>query len=348
MAYLEKRPAGWRAQVRRKGLASISRTFDLRSDAEAWAHEVERELRRGNLSIIQAQSKPATFNDVAELYAANALPALRSAKTSLSFLRRAQERFGRNFITAIRSLDIATWRDDLQHAGMGPRSVAYCLSVLSATFTYAARELSIHLPSGNPVQLVRKPKLPPGRDRRLRVGELDALLNAAAKGKSLGLEQVITLAVETSMRLGELLDLQWNHIRLQDQTAHLPMTKNGTSRTVALSTAAVTALTELGLKRPDGRVFGWSSKFSLEKAWSRCRTQARNIYHAACISEDRQPDPTFLENLRFHDLRHEAASRLFEHGLGIMEVASMTGHKSLAMLKRYTHVDASRLARKLK
>src|SRR5574337_540151 len=184
MAYLERRPAGWRAQVRRKGLASISRTFDLRSDAEAWVQEVERELRRGNLSIIQAQSTQLTFNEVAERYATDTLPALRSAKTSSSFLRRAQGRFGPSFVAAIRGMDIATWRDDLLRSGMGPRSVTYCLSVLSATFTYAARELSVHLPSGNPVQLVRKPKLPPGRDRRPRQGELEALLDAASDGNS--------------------------------------------------------------------------------------------------------------------------------------------------------------------
>lgn len=347
MAYFEHRKAGWRAQIRRKGLPSISRTFDRRSEAVAWAHEIELELRRGNLSIIQTESTRPTFNEIAERYITDALPALRSAKTSLSFLRRAQEHFGLSLVTAIRGVDIATWRDDLLRSGMGPRSVTYCLSVLSATFTYAARELSIHLPSGNPVQLVRKPKLPPGRDRRLRQGELEALLHAASDSKSVGLKQVITLAVETSMRLGELLDLHWKHIDLRARTAHLPMTKNGTSRTVALSTAAVDAFNELRSKRPVGRVFGWGSKYSLEKAWSRCRARAQEDYRAACIEVQQAPDPSFLADLRFHDLRHEATSRLFERGLGIMEVASMTGHKSLSMLKRYTHVDASRLAQKL-
>jgi integrase len=67
---------------------------------------------------------------------------------------------------------------------------------------------------------------------------------------------------------------------------------------------------------------------------------------AVALWEQLQSDP-FLDNLHFHDLRHEVTSRLFEKGLGIMEVASMTGHKSLSMLKRYTHIEAEKLAKKL-
>ena len=149
MAYIERRPHGWRAQVRRKGSSSISRTFDLRNEAEAWAQEIERELRRGNHSIIQSGGHQATFDDVAELYANNALPALKSRKTSLSFLTRARERFGKRYITSIRGIDVAKWRDELLRSGLSPRSVGYCLAVLSTTFNYAARELSIQLPAGN-------------------------------------------------------------------------------------------------------------------------------------------------------------------------------------------------------
>lgn len=70
-------------------------------------------------------------------------------------------------------------------------------------------------------------------------------------------------------------------------------------------------------------------------------------YQTDCANAAKKPDPAFLAGLHFHDLRHEATSRLFEKGLGIMEVASMTGHKSLSMLKRYTHIEAEKLAKKL-
>ncbi|OIQ94024.1 tyrosine recombinase XerC [mine drainage metagenome] len=156
-----------------------------------------------------------------------------------------------------------------------------------------------------------------------------------------GLPQIITLAVETSMRLGELLGLEWSRIDLARRTAHLVDTKNGESRTVALASAALDALRTLP-RRIDGRVFGWQNKDSFEKAWTRCKARALAAYQTDCAASSNKPDPTFLT-----DLRHEATSRLFEKGLGVMEVASMTGHKSLAMLKRYTHIEAEKLAQKL-
>ncbi|WP_458789127.1 site-specific integrase [Dyella jiangningensis] len=232
---------------------------------------------------------------------------------------------------------------------MSPRSVAYCLSVLSTVLTFAQQELSVALPGGNPVSAVRKPSPPKGRDRRLLPGELVALLQAADRSRAVGLRQAIELAIETSMRLSEIVHLEWRHVDLSAKTAHLPDTKNGESRTVALSSAAVAALSAPALStKRRGRVFSnWGTKFALEKAWANCRKNALSTYLEECTEARSAPDPAFLNDLRFHDLRHEATSRLFERGLGIMEVASMTGHKSLSMLKRYTHVDAARLAEKL-
>jgi integrase len=177
---------------------------------------------------------------------------------------------------------------------------------------------------------------------------MDYLLKAAAqvRARVSGLPQIITLAVETSMRLGELLGLEWSRVDLVRCIAHLVDTKNGESRTVALSSAAAAALQSLP-RRIDGRVFGWAASDSFEKTWTRCKARARAMYEADCAAQGVKPDPAFLADLRFHDLRHEATSRLFEKGLGIMEVSSMTGHKSLSMLKRYTHIDAEKLARKL-
>ena len=110
--------------------------------------------------------------------------------------------------------------------------------------------------------------------------------------------------------------------------------------------AALDALRALP-RRIDGRVFGWEYHTSVAPVWQRCVTRAQRLYVADCEKAGTKPDPAFLADLRFHDLRHEATSRLFEKGLGIMEVASMTGHKSLAMLQRYTHVEAEKLAAKL-
>ena len=349
MAYFEQRKAGWMVQIRRRGMPTLSRTFDLKSDAEAWAREVERELQRGNAAVLRDDAGRITFAQVAERYVAGPVQSLASRADVMRYMRVASERFGPMFLAAIRAVDVAAWRDELLAEGLSAQSVIHHLNALSGLFTFVEKELSISLPPGNPVKSIRKPSLPKARDRRLRPGELEALLVAADAGRSdraPGMRQAITLAVESSMRLGELLGMEWSRIDLVRRTAHLVDTKNGESRTVALSSAAVAALQSLP-RRIDGRVFGWATSQSFERSWRLCLARARRQYEANYTPKGVTPDPAFLSDLRFHDLRHEATSRLFELGLGVMEVASMTGHKSLAMLKRYTHIEAEKLAKKL-
>ncbi|OYV37208.1 MAG: integrase [Thiomonas sp. 20-64-5] len=349
MAYFEQRKNGWRAQIRRRGMPSLSRTFDLKADAEDWAREIERELQRGNAAVLRDDAGKTTLAEVAARYVAGPVQTLASKADVTRYMRSASERFGPLFLSAIRAVDVSTWRDELLASGLSPQSVIHHINALSALFSFVEKELSIALPGGNPVRSIRKPAPPKSRDRRLRPGEFDALLAAADLGRSdrmPGLRQAIVLAVETAARLGELLGLEWSRVDLVRCTAHLADTKNGESRTVALSSAALAALRGLP-RRIDGRVFGWAASDSFEKAWVRCKARALAAYQADCTAQGTQPDPAFLSNLRFHDLRHEGTSRLFEKGLLTMEVSSMTGHKSLSMLKRYTHIEAEKLAKKL-
>ncbi|SCC95086.1 Integrase family protein [Thiomonas sp. X19] len=327
-------------------MPSISRTFDLKADAEAWAREIEREAQRGNVGALRDDAGRTTLEHVASVYVAGPVQLLASRADVTRYMHAARARFGSFFLSAIRGVDVAAWRDELLKGGLSSQSVIHHLNALSGLFSFIEKELSIDLPSGNPVAKVRKPAMPKSRERRLRPGELDALMREA---RTPGLPQIIILAVETSMRLGELLGLEWKRVDLVKRTAHLVDTKNRESRTVALSSAASVALKSLHAlpRRIDGRVFGWAASDSFEKAWVRCKARALAAYLADCAASNTKPDPSFLADLRFHDLRHEATSRLFERGLGVMEVASMTGHKSLAMLKRYTHVEAEKLAAKL-
>jgi len=175
----------------------------------------------------------------------------------------------------------------------------------------------------NPVSKVKRPKLPEGRERRLLPGEEQKLL--AALGKTT--RPLAILAIETAMRRGELLSLIWENVDLERSVALLPDTKNGTSRLVPLSTRAIETLKSLRDKN-SGQVFGIS------------KHHASKSFREACQKAN-------IKNLRFHDLRHEATSRFFEKGLNPMEVSSITGHKTLQMLKRYTHLKAEDLAKKL-
>jgi hypothetical protein len=180
----------------------------------------------------------------------------------------------------------------------------------------------------NPVKPVRRPPSAPGRDRRLTRREEKLILRYCEGYSNPELKVIIILAIETAMRQGEILSLTWEHVYLSRRIVHLPDTKNGSKRDVPLSIVAVEALKSLGIKR-DGGVFSYTSR-GLKSVW-RQMVQKLNI-----------------QDLHFHDLRHEAASRLFELGtLDMMEVAAITGHKSLGMLKRYTHLKAHKLVPKL-
>lgn len=130
------------------------------------------------------------------------------------------------------------------------------------------------------------------------------------------------------MRRGELLALQWTNVDLEKRIAFLPMTKNGESRGVPLSSRAVTIFRALPGSR-GGSVFGALTAQAVQLSFRRAVRRAG------------------ISGLRLHDLRHEATSRFFEKGLNVMEVAAVTGHKTLQMLKRYTHLSATDLATRL-
>ena len=233
----------------------------------------------------------------------------------------------------VTSVDIATYRD-ARLSEINPRTnkplatstVRLEMSLLSNFFDIGRIEWGIC--DANPVANVRKPKAPPGRDRRLTAREDRLILRYAHQHVNTDLYSIVVLALETAMRQGEILKLTWEHINLKSRIAHLPDTKNGTKRDVPLSIVARAALVRMGAKS-HGTVFSYTAH-GLKSTW-------RFMMHKLGIKD-----------LHFHDLRHEAISRLFELStLDIMEVAAISGHKSLAMLKRYTHLKAQRLGCKL-
>ena len=236
----------------------------------------------------------------------------------------ARSFLGRKTVRKVSSVDVATYRDQrlqtINQRTQKPISAATVrleLSLLSNFFDIARIEWG--LCDANPVANVRKPKPPPGRDRRLTPREERQILRYCFGHSNQEFYSIVILALETAMRQGEILGLRWENLNLKTRIAHLPETKNGTKRDVALSIKARDALIRLGVKS-NGPVFQYTSN-GIKSTW-RFMIQKLGI-----------------ENLHFHDLRHEAVSKLFELGtLDMIEVASISGHKSLSMLKRYTHL----------
>lgn len=216
------------------------------------------------------------------------------------------------------------------------------MNIISRLFNTAIKEWGL---SGltNPVSQIRKPKPPRARDRRLNPGELDRI---CVVSESPALADVIRFAVETGMRRSELAGMTWDLVDLKKRTVTLPETKNGEKRVVPLSPEALRILTALP-RRLDGKVWGIAPD-SITQAYIRALSRAKTAYEKECKEKGTKPDPTFLVDLTFHDLRHEATSRFFEKGLNPMQVAAITDHKTLQMLRRYTHLKAEDLAELLK
>ncbi|MBP8276051.1 MAG: site-specific integrase [Propionivibrio sp.] len=234
---------------------------------------------------------------------------------------------------AITSVEIAQFRDDRlmeinQRTGkpLSPATVRLDLALLSDVFRIGKIEWGIC--DDNPVANVRKPKLPPGRDRRLTPREERLILRDCASRDKLQLAAIIQLALETCMRQGELLAMRWEFVNLKGRIVHLPQTKNGSKRDVPLTMLARDILAAQGVKA-SGRVFRYTNN-GLKSSWKWMINKLG------------------IEDLHFHDLRHEAISRLVERGVfDLMEVAAISGHRSLSMLKRYTHLRTTRLIKKL-
>lgn len=339
MASITARANGYQAEVRRKGHPSVSRVFGTRKEAEAWARQVEADIDRGKSPI---RGKVTLTLE----------QALKDYEVQFSAFKKgyAQERVRlahwRAHKLAALTLDgitpslMSDYRDQ-RLKKVSPSTVRLELALLSHVYSVAVTEWGLSL--DNPVRRIRKPKAPGGRTRRPTAEELDAISEQLPSNE---MRVFVRLAAETAMRRGELFSLTWGQVDLDRRTVYLPDTKNGSSRTVVISTRAVeqfAKLTRTMSNQPAERVFSMTHRDSASKAFARAVTAARLAYEKESV----EPSPLHLVGLRLHDLRHEATSRLFERGLSTIEVASITGHKTLSMLQRYTHLSAEHLTARL-
>jgi len=325
MATLTKRGDGqWQAKVRKKGYAVQSKTFSTKAMAATWARNVEAEMDRG-VFLSTSIAENTRLTELIDRYLKEVAPTKKSATDICYRGKLLKKKLGERVLATITPLTIKEYRDERLETVKGD-TVRKEMSLLSRILKLAQQEWDIYLPRGNPVDSVGMPPKGKGRDRRLQPGEQERLLTAAKEYGGF-IEDLILLALETGARRGELVNLQWASINLLKRTAILSDTKNGDDREVPLSSAAI----EL-IKRQPHHITGLLFPIrgdSVTQAFSRVCKNAK------------------IKDLRFHDLRHEATSRFFEQGFETMEVSAITGHKDLAMLKRYTHLKAEDLAKRL-
>lgn len=357
MATFEQRASGWwQAKVRRRGLPVQSKTFERKGDAEAWARDIENQIDRG-VFVSRSEAENTTLSDALARYEREVTQKKKGAAQEKYRIKALRETaLAARMLATIRGADMATLRDAETARGLAASSVTKLLALLSHLFETARKEWGIEV--DNPVAKIKKPKIENARERRLTPAEWTYLLAALdepgdavkTKDKDRRNEQtpkIVRWAVETAMRQGEILALDWKNVDLKKRTAHLPDTKNGTTRTVPLSTAAAALLSPGGGVRalPRGKVFPTTAS-ALKQSFMRAVARGRRLYLADCEKASTEPAEGFLEGLTFHDLRHEATSRLAEK-LQMHELMKVTGHKDTRMLARYYHPRAEDLAKKL-
>ncbi len=324
MATFRKRSGSWQALVKKKGFGQISRTFDTKGEAEAWAKITEAEMVRG-VYFSRKESESTTLSEALDRYEREISSIKKGHPQEKKRIRSWKVHpLAKRFLATIQGKDIAAWRDARIKSGTSANTVRLDLAVISHLFEIARKEWGMEGLT-NPVKSIRMPSPPSGRDRRLQPGELEKLLESSSEE----MNQLIRFALETAMRRGEIAGMTWEMVDLKKRTVTLPETKNGQKRIVPLSSIAVTILKErLNTRRIDGKV------------WDIGLDAISQNFAKACQKAG-------ISGLHFHDLRHEATSRLFEKGFDTMEVRTITGHKTLQMLARYTHLRAEDLVERM-
>lgn len=322
-----KKGISYQVQVRLKGGGLETASFKSLTKAKLWAQSIEASIREGR-HFTSSESKKHTLNDLIERFLNN--PGLKS-KTSLQYTSQLQwwsEQLGTLTLSEITPDKIATKRDKLLSKGYKTSSANRYVAALSSACAMASREFGWI--QTNPCSKIRKLSEPRGRTRYLSDEERGLLIEACEKSGVKELFIIVVLALNTGARKNELRWLRWSDVDLQKGTLMFQDTKNDMIRSIPVVGRGLDILREWGkLRRLDtDLVFPGKNPENpvlFEKSW-------RNSLKSAGI-----------EDFRFHDLRHSAASYLAMNGVPIRTIAEILGHKTLGMVQRYSHLNPEHL-----
>ncbi len=333
----------WHVQIRRQGYKSVTKTFISEKEAQEFARAIESDMDRG-IYQEKSSSSSTTIEKLAKKYIEEVSPHKKNEVEDIRLMKVVIEKFGKFYLSNLKPLMIKQWIDELKQKGRAGSTINHHLSALSSLIDTAIKEWNYSLPD-NPCKHVKRSSPGKARDRRLLENEENWILEECTLSRNEFLLPAILLSIETAMRQGELFSLDWKYIDLENQIAEVFDTKNGDDKTVPLSKKAVSVFESMPGKH-EGKVFK-CSQHGIASSFRNALERAREKYLVECKTLSIEPQKGFLVDLRPHDLRHEGTSRFFEKGLSIMEAATITGHKTLGMLKRYTHLKATDLAKKL-
>jgi integrase len=333
MASILKIGQAWRAQIRRKGHKAITETFPTKALAQLWARRVESEIDARKYSDKRALSD-LTLGELINRYTEEIGQSKQFGKNKTAVLASLSKQLGAMPIAELTDDRLTKYVRDRRAGGAGGVTIGIDLSYLGAVYK-TAKELwklpitldAITSARANMKHLGMSTKSHE-RDRRPTQDEIDRLCTYFDTKSTLPMRDIINFAVASAMRLSEITGLRWQDMNEADRTITIknrkhPTLKQGNDQEVPLLGAAFT----IAMRQPKGdRVFPCNSR------------TISSIFPRACHAIG-------IEDLTFHDLRHEGVSRLFEQGYTIEQVALVSGHRDWKMLARYTQIRAKDLHR---
>ncbi len=330
MASIEKRTSKdgkitYRVKVRMRG-RSVTESFSRRTDAKAWATQTEAAISEQRIAGTQARKH--TLGDLADRYIKNELEGKKTAGDIGRHLAWWKEQIGGYRLAEVTPELLRETRDQLKK-GRSPGTVNRYQASLSSAFVIAMKEWGWL--ESNPMSRVKKLTEPRGRVRFLTDDEREGLLEACKESRSKQLYPIVVLALSTGMRKGEILKLTWDAVDLKKGHLTLVDTKNGETRGVPVAGMALKLLRKHAkVRRIDTQLVfpgrEGEKPIEIKEAWEFALDRAK------------------ITDFRFHDLRHTAASYLAMSGATLAEIAEILGHKTLAMVKRYSHFSTDHVS----
>lgn len=341
MAYIQERKkedgkTHYRVQIRLKGYPIETATFERKTDAKLWAQQTEAAMRDGR-HFKTSESKKHTLSQLIDRYIQNVIPTKpKNAAATTAQLLWWKNQIGHCLLSDLTPALIAEQRDILLKGTTfkgtirSPSTVVRYLAALSHALSVATKEWGWL--DDSPMRKVRKPTEPRGRVRFLDDQERSSLLKACKESSNPYLYIVVVIALSCGLRRGELMSLRWENIDLFKGRIILHETKNGERRVVPLRGYALVLLKTLAQLRCQDVGFLFPSKENTQKPMDLRFPWEKALKKAG------------IKNYKFHDNRHSCASALLMNQASLSEIAEVLGHKTLAMVKRYSHLSETHTA----
>lgn len=367
MASKRKKGNGWEYTVKRAGLLEkpLYINFSTEEEGDEYCRRLESLLDRGIVPTEhQVETRVMNLGQLIQRYIREAHPAQKDREVLETVIKAK----GKSPLLGINAAWVDGWISEMKrHKRYAPATIRAKIGSTARCCDWAVRKKLVVLPdhpfrtlpdgysiyTPEDAALAGKRRDDVSRERRLEAGEEERLFSVISAGVLPRKQRpypiphrddfaaLVRLALETAMRLRELYTLAPHQVSIDRRTVYLDRTKNGDSRQVPLSSVALATLREQLGRASDAQVFPWWDGRRTEAGLKKCSNFLSKLFVSVAEAAD-------CDDLGFHDLRHEATSRLFERtSLSAEEIMKITGHKDHRMVMRYYNLRASNLVDRL-